>query len=83
MHSIDDPARARILYGVSPPFSKSKWYKAWGDPRIPNYNLFNARDRNLHGVMRRKVANMYAMTTIKSIRTAHGQLHRPVAAASG
>jgi cytochrome P450 len=66
MYSIDDPATARILYGVSSPFPKSKWYEAWGDPRIPNHNLFNARDRNVHGIMRRKVASMYAMTTIKS-----------------
>jgi hypothetical protein len=66
MYSVDDPATARILYGVSSPYSKSKWYEAWGDPRIPNHNLFSARDRNVHGIMRRKVANMYAMTSIKS-----------------
>jgi len=66
MYSIDDPAAMRIIYGVSSQFPKSKWYDAWGDPRVPNHNLFSARDRAVHGIMRRKVANMYAMTTIKS-----------------
>jgi cytochrome P450 len=66
MYSIDDPATMRDIYGVSSPFPKAKWYDAWGDPRIPNHNLFSARDRAVHGVMRRKVANMYAMSTVKS-----------------
>lgn len=66
MYSIDDPATARILYSAASPYPKSKWYKAWGDPRVPNHNLFSATDRDAHGIMRRKVGNMYAMTTIKS-----------------
>ena len=66
MYSIDDPATARILYGISSPYSKSAWYQAWGDPQIQNHNLFSARDRNVHAIMRRKVASMYAMTSIKS-----------------
>ncbi|KIX04754.1 uncharacterized protein Z518_05624 [Rhinocladiella mackenziei CBS 650.93] len=45
---------------------KSKWYEAWGDPRVPNYNLFSARDNKFHAGMRRLVANMYSMTAIKS-----------------
>ncbi|KAF4840321.1 Pisatin demethylase [Colletotrichum siamense] len=66
MYSIDDPAMARVIYGISSPLPKSKWYDAWGDPRIPNHNLFSARDRAVHGLMRRKVASMYSMSTIKS-----------------
>ncbi|EQB54556.1 cytochrome P450 [Colletotrichum gloeosporioides Cg-14] len=66
MYSIDDPAMARVIYGISSPLPKSKWYDAWGDPRIPNHNLFSARDRTVHGLMRRKVASMYSMSTIKS-----------------
>lgn len=66
MYSIDDPTMVRAIYGVSSPFPKSKWYDAFGDPRVPNHNLFSARDRVVHGVMRRKVANIYAMSTIKS-----------------
>lgn len=66
MYSIDDPAMARVIYGISSPLPKSKWYDAWGDPRIPNHNLFSARDRVVHGLMRRKVASMYSMSTIKS-----------------
>ena len=66
MYSIDDPATMRAIYGVSSPFPKAKWYDAWGDPRSPNHNLFSARDRAVHGVMRRIVANMYAMSAVKS-----------------
>jgi cytochrome P450 len=66
MYSIDDPTMVRAIYGISSPLPKSKWYDAWGDPRIPNHNLFSATDRAVHGVMRRKVASMYAMSTIKS-----------------
>ncbi|KAK2734140.1 hypothetical protein CKAH01_08184 [Colletotrichum kahawae] len=66
MYSIDDPDMARVNYGISSPLPKSKWYDAWGNPRIPNHNLFSARDRAMHGLMRRKVAGMYSMSTIKS-----------------
>lgn len=66
MYSIDDPAMARVIYGISSPLPKSGWYDAWGDPRILNHNLFSARDRAVHGLMRRKVASMYSMSTIKS-----------------
>ncbi|KXH44933.1 hypothetical protein CNYM01_07071 [Colletotrichum nymphaeae SA-01] len=66
MYSIDDPAMARVIYGIASPLPKSGWYDAWGDPRIPNHNLFSARDRAVHGLMRRKVASMYSMSTIKS-----------------
>ncbi|KAH0438060.1 cytochrome P450 [Colletotrichum camelliae] len=66
MYSIDDPSMTRVIYGISSPLPKSNWYDAWGDPRIPNHNLFSARDRAVHGLMRRKVASMYSMSTIKS-----------------
>jgi hypothetical protein len=65
-YSIEDPAMVRAIYGISSPLPKSKWYDAWGDPRIPNHNLFSARDRAVHSVMRRKLASMNAMSKIKS-----------------
>jgi hypothetical protein len=52
MYSIDDPTMVRAIYGISSPLPKSKWYDAWGDPRIPNHNLFSATDRAVHSVMR-------------------------------
>ncbi|KAK1499348.1 hypothetical protein CCUS01_00072 [Colletotrichum cuscutae] len=50
MYSVDDPAMARVIYGISSPLPKSGC----------------ARDRAVHGLMRRKVASMYSMSTIKS-----------------
>lgn len=66
MYSIDDPSIVRAIYGVSSPLPKSKWYDAFGDPRVANHNLFSARDRAVHGAMRRQVAGMYSLSTIKS-----------------
>lgn len=45
---------------------KGDWYRVWGDPRIPNHNLFSAQDMKFHGQMRRKLSNLFAMTSIKS-----------------
>jgi cytochrome P450 len=66
MYSIDDPDAMNTIYGVSSDMPKTAWYEPWGDMRIPNHNLFTARDRKFHSGMRRKVANMYSMTSIKS-----------------
>ena len=56
----------RAIYGVSSSLPKSKWYDAFGDPRVPNHNLFSARDRGVHAAMRRRVAGMYSLSTVKS-----------------
>lgn len=66
MYSIDDPAAVKLMYGVQNPLPKSDWYGAWGDPRVANHNLFSALDAKVHSMMRRKVSNLYAMTSIKS-----------------
>lgn len=54
------------IYGIGSPLKKSSWYDYWGDPRVPNHNLFSAIDPAFHAAMRRKMANLYTMTTIKS-----------------
>ncbi|CAK3813726.1 cytochrome P450 pisatin demethylase [Lecanosticta acicola] len=66
MYSIDDPESAMAIYGVASTMPKSKWYDAWGDPSVPNHNLFSTTDRTVHAAMRRRVANMYSLSTIKS-----------------
>ncbi|KAJ4310724.1 hypothetical protein N0V94_008298, partial [Neodidymelliopsis sp. IMI 364377] len=66
MYSIDDPEAIKIIYGIGSPMLKSEWYSGWGDIRVPNHNLFSARDPRLHASMRRKIAAYYSMTTIKS-----------------
>ncbi|KAL9107945.1 MAG: hypothetical protein Q9227_007267 [Pyrenula ochraceoflavens] len=64
MYSISDFQAIQSIYGVSSNLPKSRWYEAWGDPRIPNHNLFNALDRPFHAAMRRRVAGLYSMTVI-------------------
>lgn len=66
MYSIGDPAAMKPIYGIGSPLKKSTWYDYWGDPRVPDHNLFSARDPSFHAAMRRKMANLYTMTTIKS-----------------
>lgn len=66
MYSIGDPAAMKPIYGIGSPLKKSSWYDYWGDPRVPNHNLFSAIDPPFHAAMRRKMANLYTMTTIKS-----------------
>lgn len=66
MYSIDDPAAVKIIYGISSPMPKSSWYRMWGDPSVPNHNLFSAEDNKVHALMRRKQANLYSMTSVKS-----------------
>lgn len=66
MYSIGDPAAMKPIYGIGSPLKKSSWYDYWGDPRVPNHNLFSAIDPSFHAAMRRKIANLYTMTTIKS-----------------
>lgn len=66
MYSIDDPEAAKVIYGISSPLAKNKWFRAFGDPRVRNHNLFSAQDNKVHAQMRRMVASMYSMTTIKS-----------------
>ncbi|KAJ0107950.1 hypothetical protein J7T55_008085 [Diaporthe amygdali] len=66
MYSIGDPAAMKPIYGIGSPLEKSSWYEYWGDPRVPNHNLFSSTDSSFHATMRRKVANLYTMTAIKS-----------------
>lgn len=66
MYSIDDPKAMRTLYAISSPLPKSAWYEAFGDPQVPNHNLFSTRDRAFHAGMRRKLGSLYAMSAIKS-----------------
>ena len=63
MYSIDDPAAAKIIYAISKPMPKGPWYKKWGP--FDNHNLFNAQDRQFHSEMRRRVSNLYSMSSIK------------------
>lgn len=66
MYSVDDPAATSVLYGISSPHPKSAWYSGFADPRIPDHNLFSARNRAFHAAMRRKMGSMYSMSAIKS-----------------
>ncbi|KIV81630.1 hypothetical protein PV11_03800 [Exophiala sideris] len=69
LYSIDDPEAIKVIYGVKSPMAKSSWYSAFGVPGIPNQNLFCTRDQSKHTIMRRKVAHLYSMTSIKAYKS--------------
>lgn len=65
MYSIDDPTALKALYAIGAPLPKAAWYEAFGDPRVPDHNLFSARDPAFHAGMRRKLGSLYAMSAVK------------------
>lgn len=64
MYSIDDPDAIKKIYGITSQMTKGAWYSVWGDPTEPS--LFSESDRQVHAALRKGVANLYAMTSIKS-----------------
>lgn len=65
MYTIDDLEGIKKIYGVASDMPKSDWYGVWSSNGITGDNLFSMENRQLHGQMRRKVASMYSMSTIK------------------
>ncbi|TVY82577.1 Pisatin demethylase, partial [Lachnellula suecica] len=64
-YSIDDLNAVGIIYGLGGDFRKSAWYTASGspDPHAPG-DLFSTRDPQYHSALRRKIASLYAMSTL-------------------
>ena len=65
MYTIDDLEAMKRIYGVASDMPKSDWYAVWSSNGRKGDNLFSMEDRHIHGQMRRKVASMYSMSTIK------------------
>ncbi|KAK5058837.1 hypothetical protein LTR84_011101 [Exophiala bonariae] len=66
-YSIDDADAIKIIYGHGTSFTKSEWYYAAGSPNKNVHNLFTDRNPKRHSENRRKVANLYSMTTLLSL----------------
>ncbi|PSK59404.1 Isotrichodermin C-15 hydroxylase [Elsinoe australis] len=63
-YSIDDPEAIRIIYGHGTAFVKSDWYYASGNAHPDINDLFTDRNPKRHSELRRKVANLYSMTSL-------------------
>lgn len=66
MYSIDSPEAAKTIYSISSPMAKANYFRAFGMPLDRNHNLFSAQDVKVHAQMRRMVAGMYSMSTVRS-----------------
>lgn len=65
-YSINDASAHKIIYGHGSKFAKSTFYFAFGSYISANSDLFSERGIHHHGLMRRKVASLFSMTTLLS-----------------
>ncbi|PNS18763.1 Isotrichodermin C-15 hydroxylase [Sphaceloma murrayae] len=63
-YSIDDLEAMRTIYGHGTAFIKGSWYYASGDPNPNNSSLFTDQNTKRHSELRRKIANLYSMTSL-------------------
>ncbi|KAB8343000.1 hypothetical protein FH972_022594 [Carpinus fangiana] len=67
MVSVSDPAEIQHIYAVTAGFKKSDFYRALSffvkGKAIPG--TFATQDENIHRALRRPIASMYAMTSVK------------------
>lgn len=65
-YSIDDVNAMKPIYGLQTKMVKSDWYLRWGEPGSPGRDFFSAVDPVYHSQLRRRFAQMYSMTTMRS-----------------
>ncbi|KAI0162906.1 pisatin demethylase [Pestalotiopsis sp. NC0098] len=65
-YSISDPAAIRTIYGPGSKFSKSDYYIPFGAPNMAHADVFSETSNSQHALERRKLSNMYAMSSLVS-----------------
>lgn len=61
-YSFDDPDAAKIIYGSTNIFPKSRWYYAWSHPTMSN--IFANRDNKRNAEDRRKQASAFSSAAV-------------------
>ncbi|KAJ6000128.1 hypothetical protein N7481_000537 [Penicillium waksmanii] len=64
-YSISDPTAIRIIYGTGSKFPKSDYYTPFGTP-LDHKDVFSETSSEKHASERRKISNMYAMSSLVS-----------------
>ncbi|QKX60212.1 uncharacterized protein TRUGW13939_07355 [Talaromyces rugulosus] len=64
-YSISDPTAIRTIYGTGSKFSKSDYYTPFGAP-LDHKDVFSETSNEKHASERRKISNMYAMSSLVS-----------------
>ncbi|KAF4458285.1 Cytochrome P450, partial [Fusarium albosuccineum] len=63
-YSISEPDKT--VYGAGSRFEKNAWYEAWKHPDPKSFTLFADRNIKRHNDSRRRVQNLYSMSTLVS-----------------
>ncbi|KAF2636018.1 cytochrome P450 [Massarina eburnea CBS 473.64] len=75
-YSFSDPTAVKTIYELGSKFLKSDYYNPILHPVPALQNIFAMRDPELHKARRRKVANLYTMSTMVSYEPAVDKLNR-------
>ncbi|KAH7377446.1 putative P450 monooxygenase [Cadophora sp. MPI-SDFR-AT-0126] len=65
-YSISDPTAIRTIYGAGSKFEKSDYYTPFGAPDIGHKDVFSEISNAKHASERKKISNMYAMSSLVS-----------------
>jgi cytochrome P450 len=65
-YSISDPTAIRTIYGAGTKFNKSDYYHPFGAPSMDHKDVFSETSNEKHALERKKISNMYAMSSLVS-----------------
>ncbi|KAH7089414.1 cytochrome P450 [Paraphoma chrysanthemicola] len=75
-YSFSDPRDVRIIYELGGKFIKSEFYHPLLAPKPDDQNIFAIRDPAVHKARRRKIANLYSMSTMVSYEGAVDRMNK-------
>ncbi|KAH6708915.1 cytochrome P450 [Leptodontidium sp. MPI-SDFR-AT-0119] len=74
-YSFSSPADDKVIYELGGKFIKSEFYEPLLAAEPDMQNIFTIRDPNLHKERRRKIANLYSMSTMVSYEDAVNRMN--------
>ncbi|UPX09407.1 uncharacterized protein EKO05_0000097 [Ascochyta rabiei] len=75
-YSFSDPSDVKIIYELGSKFTKTEYYHPLLAPNPDDQNIFAIRDPAFHKMRRRKIANLYSMSTIVSYEGAVDRMNK-------
>ena len=74
-YSFSNPADVKVIYELGGKFFKTEFYEPLKSPEPEQQNIFAIRDPNYHKDRRRKIANLYSMSTMVSYEDAVNRMN--------
>lgn len=75
-YSFSDPSDVKIIYELGGKFIKSEFYHPLMATNPDDQNIFAIRDPEMHKGRRRKIANLYSMSTMLSYESAVERMNK-------